>query len=151
MSNSNDCIKRLQIERTDYKHASQVRSLANSLHQLSIGIYTEPERFVYELLQNAVDASTDTENDSLNILIRVEGDRFIFMHNGKPFTEKDVEGISDVGNGTKLNDSKKIGYKGIGFKSVFMPSVERVAIISGEFCFEFNKEKAFGYCFKECV
>lgn len=142
-SQSADFIKRLQKERTDYKYASQVRTIANSLMQLSVGIYTEPERFVYELLQNSVDAFTDTGKDTLDILIKVEGDRFLFMHNGKPFTERDVEGISDVGNGTKANDSKKIGYKGIGFKSVFMPSVERVAIISGDFCFEFNKDRAF--------
>ena len=137
-----DFIKKLQRERTDYKYASQVRTIAKSLIQLSVGIYTEPERFVYELLQNAVDAFTDTGNDSLEILIKAEQDRFIFMHNGKPFNEKDVEGICDVGNGTKANDSNKIGYKGIGFKSVFMPSVNHVSIISGQYCFEFDKQKA---------
>ena len=137
-----DFIQKLQRERTDYKYASQVRTIAKSLIQLSVGIYTEPERFVYELLQNAVDAFSDTGNDSLEIQIKAENDRFIFMHNGKPFDEKDVEGICDVGNGTKANDSKKIGYKGIGFKSVFMPSVSHVSIISGQFCFEFNKQKA---------
>lgn len=141
-STSQDFIKKLQRERTDYKYASQVRTIAKSLIQLSVGIYTEPERFVYELLQNAVDAFADTDNDSLEILIKAEHDKFIFMHNGKPFNEKDVEGICDVGNGTKASDSKKIGYKGIGFKSVFMPSVSHVSIISGQFCFEFDKQKA---------
>ena len=111
--NKEDFIKKLQRERTDYKYASQVRTIAKSLIQLSVGIYTEPERFVYELLQNAVDAFSDTNNDTLEILIRAEKDRFVFMHNGKPFSEKDVEGICDVGNGTKAKDSKKIGYKGI--------------------------------------
>lgn len=142
-SSCEEFITKLQKERTDYKHASQVRMQANSLKQLSVGIYTEPERFVYELLQNAVDAFSDTNNETLNILIKAEDDRFVFMHNGKAFDTKDVEGISDVGNGTKSNDSKKIGYKGIGFKSVFMPSVDCVGIISGDFCFEFNKNKAF--------
>lgn len=142
-SNTNEnFIKKLQRERTDYKHASQVRMQAKSLMQLSVGIYTEPERFVYELLQNAVDAFTDVGGDTLNILIKAEEDRFLFMHNGKAFDSKDVEGISDVGNGTKSRDSKKIGYKGIGFKSVFMPSVDHVGIISGPFCFEFDKQKA---------
>lgn len=140
--NKEDFIKKLQRERTDYKYASQVRTIAKSLIQLSVGIYTEPERFVYELLQNAVDAFSDTNNDTLNILIKAEKDRFVFMHNGKPFSEKDVEGICDVGNGTKTKDSKKIGYKGIGFKSVFMPSVSRVSIVSNQFCFEFDKYKA---------
>ena len=139
---SDSFIEKLQCERTDYKHASQVRMQAKSLLQLSIGIYTEPERFVYELLQNAVDAFADTDNDSLEILIQADQDKFVFMHNGKPFNEKDVEGICDVGNGTKANDSKKIGYKGIGFKSVFMPSVNHVSIISGQYCFEFDKQKA---------
>lgn len=141
-SSSEDFIRKLQRERIDYKYASQVRTIAKSLIQLSVGIYTEPERFVYELLQNAVDAFSDTGNDSLEILIKVEEDKFVFMHNGKAFSEKDVEGICDVGNGTKASDSKKIGYKGIGFKSVFMPSVSRVSIISGPFSFEFNKQKA---------
>lgn len=140
--NKEDFIKKLQRERTDYKYASQVRTIAKSLIQLSVGIYTEPERFVYELLQNTVDAFSDTNNDTLEILIRAEKDRFVFMHNGKPFSEKDVEGICDVGNGTKAKDSKKIGYKGIGFKSVFMPSVSRVSIVSNQFCFEFDKYKA---------
>ena len=142
VNRSKNFIEKLQRERTDYKYASQVRTIAKSLIQLSVGIYTEPERFVYELLQNSVDAFSDTGNDSLEILIKAYPDKFIFMHNGKPFDEKDVEGICDVGNGTKANDSKKIGYKGIGFKSVFMPSVSHVSIISGPFCFEFNKEKA---------
>ena len=143
MCTSQEFIKKLQQERTDYKHASQVRMQAKSLMQLSVGIYTEPERFVYELLQNAVDAFTDTEGDSLNILVKAEDDRFIFMHNGKEFDSKDVEGVCDVGNGTKSKDNRKIGYKGIGFKSVFMPSVDHVSIISGQFCFEFDKQTAY--------
>ena len=60
LNTKEEFIKTLQRERTDYKHASQVRMQAKSLMQLSVGIYTEPERFVYELLQNAVDAFTDT-------------------------------------------------------------------------------------------
>lgn len=83
-----DFIKKLQRERTDYKYASQVRTIAKSLIQLSVGIYTEPERFVYELLQNAVDAFADTGNDSLEILIRADQDKFVFMHNGSLLTKR---------------------------------------------------------------
>ena len=143
LNTNEEFIQKLQRERTDYKHASQVRMQAKSIMQLSVGIYTDPERFVYELLQNSVDAFTDTQGDTLNILIKSEDDRIIFMHNGKGFDKKDVESVCDVGNGTKSSDSKKIGYKGIGFKSVFMPSVDRVSIISDQFCFEFDKNKAF--------
>ena len=46
------------------------------------------------------------------------------MHNGAAFTETDIEGLSDVGNGSKTTNAKKVGYKGIGFKSVFMKSTQ---------------------------
>ena len=49
-------IKKMQEVNSDYMHASQLRNQARSLSLLSSGIYTEAERFVYELLQNAIDA-----------------------------------------------------------------------------------------------
>ena len=65
LNTNEEFIQKLQRERTDYKHASQVRMQAKSIMQLSVGIYTDPERFVYELLQNSVDAFTDTQGDTL--------------------------------------------------------------------------------------
>ena len=60
------------------------------------------------------------------------------MHNGDKFSERDIEGLCDVGYGNKMADIKKIGYKGIGFKSVFMHS-QLVTVQSGEYCFKFEK------------
>lgn len=60
------------------------------------------------------------------------------LHNGSPFTEKDVLGISSIGNSRKKNDIEKTGYKGIGFKSVFSDT-ETVYIDSGGFSFAFDK------------
>ena len=42
--------------------------------QLSSGIYTEEERFIFELLQNAVDSNDEMTNDTLTIKIMIEGD-----------------------------------------------------------------------------
>lgn len=139
-------IKNLQIQRSDYKYASQARTQAESLKQLSAGIYTEEERFVYELLQNAVDAFVDTKNKYLNIKIYIRGNILCFMHNGSAFSEKDIEGLCDVGNSNKADNGsstnkKKVGYKGIGFKSVFMQSVDYVCVNSGGYCFKFDKEE----------
>ena len=61
------------------------------------------------------------------------------MHNGTPFSERDLEGLCDIGNGNKTTDAKKIGYKGIGFKSVFMHS-HRVTVLTDRTCFKFDKE-----------
>ena len=114
-------------------------SMANSLKIISSDIYTEEDRFVYELLQNAVDSYADVKADALRITIALEGDVLIFMHNGAPFSDADIAGISAVGSGTKANNAKKIGYKGIGFKSVFAHS-DIVTISSGSNTFTFSKD-----------
>lgn len=130
-------INNLQRKRCNYNHPDQATSQANSLILLSSGIYTEEERFVFELLQNAVDAHSD-ESGILDVKMVIEDGHFIFMHNGDAFTDRDIEGLCDVGNGNKMKDVKKIGYKGIGFKSVFMRS-NHVVVESGGYCFKFDK------------
>ena len=132
-----DFISGLQKKRCNYNHPDQATSQANSLILLSSGIYTEEERFVFELLQNAVDAHSD-ESNVLDVKMVIEDGQFIFMHNGDAFTDRDIEGLCDVGNGNKMKDVKKIGYKGIGFKSVFMRS-NHVVVESGGYCFKFDK------------
>lgn len=131
-------INRIHKRTTEYSHPSQATTIANSLELLSSGIYTEEERFVFELLQNAVD-SYDEATAGLNVKIVVGNGRLIFMHNGSPFSERDLEGLCDIGNGNKMSDAKKIGYKGIGFKSVFMHS-KRVTVITDGTCFRFDEE-----------
>jgi hypothetical protein len=56
---------------------------------------------------------------------------------GKPFDEKDLQGLCGVNNGTKKKDLDKTGYKGLGFKAVFGKSNE-VMIYSNEEYFQFN-------------
>lgn len=133
-------------EKTSNVDPGTSTDLANSLDLLSSGIYTEEERFIFELLQNAVDAFSN--NAELNIRILVEDEYIIFMHNGASFSKRDIEGICSVGNGNKTNDIKKIGYKGIGFKSVFMHSDE-VSVKSDNVIFEFNKYFDWKQFFKE--
>lgn len=130
-------ISNLQKKRCNYNHPDQATSQANSLILLSSGIYTEEERFVFELLQNAVDAH-NKESEILDVKMIIKDGYFIFLHNGEAFTERDIEGLCDVGNGNKMKDVKKIGYKGIGFKSVFMRSTN-VTVQSGGYCFKFDK------------
>ena len=81
---------------------------------LLAGHYSESNHFVYELLQNAEDESAD------RVVIEYYDDRLVFYHNGDPFDEKDVRGVSSMLMGTKDRDSAQtIGRFGMGFKSVF--------------------------------
>jgi len=110
---------------------------ANSCDTLSRDIYTDNQRFIYELLQNADDASS--EQGMLDFRIDFSGDYLIVSHKGEPFSKVDIESISSVGDGTKSGDENKTGFKGIGFKSVFAHS-DSVIIKSGNYCFKFDKE-----------
>lgn len=132
-------IERIYQRTTEYSHPSQATTTANALDLLSSGIYTEEERFIFELLQNAVDSFDSLKQTSLEIKIVLTDNLLVFMHNGSAFSERDLEGLCDIGNGNKVTDAKKIGYKGIGFKSVFMHS-HRVTVWSAGTCFKFDKD-----------
>lgn len=81
---------------------------------LLAGHYSDSNHFVYELLQNAEDAQ------ATKVVIEYYEDKLIFYHNGKPFDENDVKGVSSMLMGTKdKNDASTIGKFGMGFKSVF--------------------------------
>lgn len=136
---ANNLLKELVERYTIKTNPDVATTVEQGLMQLSSGIYTEEERFIFELLQNAVDSYDENTNIILKINIMIEDDYLVFMHNGATFSSRDIEGICDIGNGNKSKDTKKIGYKGIGFKSVFMRST-CVTVETGEYCFKFDKQ-----------
>ena len=140
----NSLLTKLAERYTLHTSPDVATTVEQGLVQLSSGIYTEEERFIFELLQNAVDSFDENSNEVLNISLRIEKGYLIFMHNGEAFSPRDIEGLCDIGNGNKTKDTKKIGYKGIGFKSVFMRST-CVTVKSGSYCFKFDKEHWEGY------
>lgn len=121
---------------TDYNQPHQAVTQMSSLSSLSGDLYQDSKRFIYELLQNADDSALP--ETKIKVLIKLFGNTLVVAHTGKSFDERDVIGISDVGNGTKKNASDKTGYKGIGFKSVFGQS-NRVIIYSESELFRFDE------------
>ena len=130
-------IENLCKSKSAYHSPESAIDQANSCDTLSRDIYTDNQRFIYELLQNADDASS--EQGVLDFRIDFSGDYLIVSHKGEPFSEVDIESVSSVGDGTKSGDENKTGFKGIGFKSVFAHS-DSVIIKSGNYCFKFDKE-----------
>jgi sacsin len=43
----------------------------------------------------------------------------ILVYNDKPFTKEDIEGIQQLGLGSKGHDATKTGQYGVGFNSVY--------------------------------
>ena len=132
-------IDKLRSRNSTFNAPEAAINSANSLNSLSRDIYTDSTRFIYELLQNADDASC--KSGSLAFQIDFIEDYLVVSHQGKPFDQDDVEAICSIGDGCKASDSEQTGFKGIGFKSVFAYS-DCVIVKSGDFCFKFDKEAA---------
>ena len=135
-------IDNLNRKNSDYNNPELAITTANLCNTISRDINTDSQRFIYELLQNADDASNQT--DMLDAQIAFVGDYVIISHKGEPFTEIDIESISSAGDGTKIEDITKTGFKGIGFKSVFSHS-NYVIIKSKNFCFRYDKNNWEGH------
>jgi hypothetical protein len=95
-------------------------------------LYPDKAHFIYELLQNAEDA------DASEARFELRDDGLSFEHNGRAFSESDVEGITNIGKGTKRDQEEKIGRFGVGFKAVFAYS-ETPRVFSPTFSFEITQ------------
>ena len=99
--------------------------------------------FIYELLQNANDYPLKDQNGKA-IPVEVEfhlTDKYLVCrHTGAQFTPRDVASICSIGNGSKTKNKNAIGYKGIGFKTVFHAH-DWVYVKSGNYMFRFDKSK----------
>ncbi|WDO12327.1 DUF3883 domain-containing protein [Flavobacterium sp. WW92] len=129
-------INRLNNLRSNFMDPSQARAMTKLLNIVSSDIYTESQRFFYEMIQNA-DDSCSLDNNS--VFIDFRDNALIISHNGEQFSEEDIDSITDAGASTKTSKKATTGFKGIGFKSVFMKS-KRVSIFSGGFQFRFDKD-----------
>lgn len=85
---------------------------------LLAGHYSDSNHFIYELIQNAEDTKAST------IVFEYYADKIVFLHDGKPFDEADVRGVSSMLETTKADDAQTIGKFGMGFKSVFKYTCE---------------------------
>lgn len=85
---------------------------------LLAGHYSDGNHFVYELIQNAEDAK------ATSVVFEYYDDKICFYHDGKPFDEADVRGVSSMLETTKADDGNTIGKFGMGFKSVFKYTCE---------------------------
>jgi hypothetical protein len=118
----------LRKERLGLAEMIRVNSFGG-LQTVFADFYPDNAHFIYELLQNAEDALATTVEFALT------RDRLTMTHNGKqPFTLRDIESITNIGNSTKKNDFTQIGKFGVGFKAVFAYTT-RPEVRSGEYAF----------------
>tara|TARA_R110001592_G_scaffold237306_11_gene496384 strand:+ start:49775 stop:54214 length:4440 start_codon:yes stop_codon:yes gene_type:complete len=97
--------------------------------------------FLYELIQNAIDHPNPNFHNLLSIKFEVYNDYLLLKHNGSIFTENNFKSLTGILLGEKDTGEERIGYKGIGFKSIFRYTQE-VYIRSGNFSFSFSKVRS---------
>ena len=130
-------IEKIFQDNIKYANPNQAVNQADSLDALSKDLYADSKRFIYELLQNADDSAVG--DIFVNVWIKIIDNKLIVAHSGKPFDERDIQGICNINNGTKKSDITKTGYKGIGFKSVFGQS-QKVIIFTNSEYFKFDAD-----------
>lgn len=112
-------------------------SLKGAIKRISYDINRKPETFIFELLQNA-DDYPDRQKGRVVVSFKIVEEYLVFQHNGLPFSANNVRALCSVDAGDKDYDFEKIGYKGIGFKSIFKHS-NYVVIHSGGYTFKFDE------------
>ena len=102
------CSERVDLARVLKKHTG-IRRIVEEL-------YPDSAHFIFERLQNAEDTG------ATNAAFELRCDCLSFEHNGRPFSEADILGITDVGEGTKFDDVDTIGRFGVGFRPTLLLS-----------------------------
>jgi len=128
--------------RIDSKFLKQNR---NILDRLRGDLSSNELTFLYELIQNAVDHPNRNFNNNVSINFEVFNNYLLVNHNGALFTENNFESITGILYGEQIQEGERnrIGYKGIGFKSVFR-FTDNAYIRSGNFSFRFSKAESGG-------
>lgn len=104
----------LRERRQRWVDASHENDFDRGIWNATVEKYADPSHFIFELLQNAEDEGATQGCFYLG------SSTIVFEHNGMPFDRDDIEGITGIGNTTKLEEANKIGCFGIGFKSVYV-------------------------------
>lgn len=111
--------------------------LANNIQKTILNEVTGAQHtYIYELLQNANDYPYKEENVEVKFILT---DHYLFfLHSGDCFNLKNIVGISSINQGEKAKNIETIGYKGIGFKTVFVNN-EYVYLKSGDWSLRFDR------------
>lgn len=119
----------------------KLKSERKQLDRLIGELSKEDLTFLFELIQNAIDHPNLLSKDGVSMRFEIMGDYLLFSHDGAPFKEKNFISITGIMHGEDdEEENSRIGYKGIGFKSIFKYTNE-VFIKSGNYHFSFSKSK----------
>jgi len=103
-------IEEVRREREDL---ARVLKKHTGIRRIVEDLYPDSAHFIYELLQNAEDKGATA------VFFTLTSTSLVFEHNGRAFDRRDIEKITDIGEGAGAEDEERIGRFGVGFKAVF--------------------------------
>lgn len=137
-----DIVNLLYEDIYDYP-ASASEKIVNTLDTLKNQLTASgKEVFIYELLQNANDypQKRDGKKQPVDVEFHITDNYLIFQHSGDYFDAKNIAAICSINDKEKTDNAEAIGYKGIGFKTVFLDN-NYVLLRTGDYQFRFDYEK----------
>ena len=123
--------------------ASASEKIVNTLDTLKNQLTASgKEVFIYELLQNANDYPQKIagKKKPVDVEFHITDNYLVFQHSGDYFDAKNIAAICSINDKEKTDNSEAIGYKGIGFKTVFLDN-NYVLLKTGSYCFRFDYEQ----------
>ena len=125
--------------------ASAAKKITRTLETLNTQLtQSGKEVFIYELLQNANDYPRKHKkgdvllSEPVDVEFHITANYLAFQHTGDYFNAKNIAAICDINDGEKSDNIEAIGYKGIGFKTVFLDN-DYVYLRTGDYSFRFDK------------
>lgn len=129
--------EKMQLQGTNLDDANQNQAMINQ------EVTGAPHTYIYELLQNSNDyPCLDSSEAEIPVEVKfiVTEHYLFFIHSGAPFSLRNIAAICTVNEGEKRNNTKTIGYKGMGFKSVFVNN-DYVYLNSGGWSLRFDEKE----------
>lgn len=129
--------EKLSQRGTNRKDANQNQKMINQ------EVTGAPHTYIYELLQNSNDYPLkDANNKKIPVEVKfiLTEHYLFFIHSGAPFNLRNIAAICTVNEGEKRDNTETIGYKGMGFKSVFVNN-DYVFLSSGDWNLRFDEKE----------
>jgi len=107
-----------------------ISNIINRLRELENPSDIDCKRWIWELIQNAKDSIVgQNDRKGVDIEVIIEGDKYIFKHNGSPFNKKTLSALLYKYTEGKSKNSNSTGHFGTGFLTTH--SLSKTVKISG--------------------
>ncbi len=117
----------------EYENSSEIENLVKNFMNM-VNQNFETDTFQYEFIQNA----DDSNSKKVFFKFDAENKKLYICNDGDEFTYADFLSITNIGKSSKkYTGEDKIGYMGVGFKSIFKVA-KRVDLHSGHFHVKFE-------------